>query len=199
MVTVSSQETASVCCQQGSRNTGKLFHGLMETCQRHQKRCRYWPRGMSIEGFKHSEWLNGPAWLQTDEEMWPNPCCQVNEAETDQVTSTVATKTELDQLFGWYQYSAFNRIRNFTAYCMRSKTKQKGPLKADEIHQAEQILFQFVHIKSFLNVSKSIAKKSQKHWTMPNCHPKERMMEELEWKVDCSIQTLITRRNAQYC
>ena len=37
------------------------------------------------------------------------------------------------------------------------KTKQKGTLKADEIHQAEQILFRFVQNESFPNVSKSIA------------------------------------------
>ena len=40
---------------------------------------------------------------------------------------------------------------------MRFKTKQKGPLKAGEIHQAEQILFRFVQNESFPNVSKSIA------------------------------------------
>ena len=40
---------------------------------------------------------------------------------------------------------------------MRFKTKQKGPLKADEIHQAEQILFRFVQNESFPNVSKSIS------------------------------------------
>ena len=39
---------------------------------------------------------------------------------------------------------------------MRFKTKQKGPLRADEIHQAEQILFRFVQNESFPNVSKSI-------------------------------------------
>ena len=35
--------------------------------------------------------------------------------------------------------------------------KQRGTLKADEIHQAEQILFRFVQNESFPNVSKSIA------------------------------------------
>ena len=40
---------------------------------------------------------------------------------------------------------------------MRFKTKRKGPLKAKEIHQAEQILFRFDHNKSYPNVSKSIA------------------------------------------
>ena len=37
------------------------------------------------------------------------------------------------------------------------KTQQRGTLKADEIHQAEQILFRFVQNESFPNVSKSIA------------------------------------------
>ena len=40
---------------------------------------------------------------------------------------------------------------------MRFKTKKKGTLKADEIHQAEQILFRIVQNESFPNVSKSIA------------------------------------------
>ena len=65
-------------------------------------------RGMSIEGLKESEWFNGPARLQPDEEKWPKPWCQVNEAEAEQFTSTVATETEL-QLFDWKRYSTFNR------------------------------------------------------------------------------------------
>ena len=81
----------------------------------------------------------------------------MNEAEPEKVTSTVATETKLDQLFDCRQYSTFNRIRDFIAYCMRFKTKQKGALKADKIHQAEQILFRFVQNKSFRNVSKSMA------------------------------------------
>ena len=113
--------------------------------------------GISIEDLKESVWLNGPAWLQADEEKWPKQWCQDNEFEPEQVTSTVATKTKLDQIFDWRRYSSFSRIRNLIAYCMRFKTKQKGILKAVEIHQAEQIQFQFVQNESFLNVSKSIA------------------------------------------
>ena len=114
-------------------------------------------RGKSIEGLKKSVWLNGPAWLQADGEKWPKTCCQENELEPEQVTITAATENKLDQLFDWRRYSTFNRIRNVISYCMRFKTKQKGTLKADEIHQAEQILFRFVQKESFLNVSKSIA------------------------------------------
>ena len=78
---------------------------------------------ISIEGLKESVWLNGPAWLQTDEEKWPKPCCQVNEVEAEQATSTVAAETELDQLIDWRRSSSFNRIRNLIAYCMRFKWK----------------------------------------------------------------------------
>ena len=85
------------------------------------------------------------------------PWCHVNELEPEQVTSTLATETKLDQLFDWRRYGAFNRNRNFNAYCMRFKTKQRGTLKADETHQAEQIMFRFVQNESFPNVSKSIA------------------------------------------
>ena len=81
----------------------------------------------------------------------------MNEVEAEEATSTVATENKLDQLFDWRQYSAFNRIRNFMAYCMTFKKKQRGTLIADKIHQAEQILFRFVQIESFPIVSKSIA------------------------------------------
>ena len=118
-------------------------------------------RGMSIGGLKESGWLNGPAWLQADEEKWQKPWCQVNEAESEQATSTVATETELDQLFDWTQYSSFNRIRNFITYSMRFKTKQRGSLNSDKIHNAEQILFRFVQTESFPNVSKSISKSKE--------------------------------------
>ena len=84
---------------------------------------------------------------QTVGEKWPKPWCQVNEAEAEQVTCTVASETKLDQLFDWRRYSTLNRIRKFIAYCIRFKRKQKGPLKADETHQAEQILFRFVQEK----------------------------------------------------
>ena len=114
-------------------------------------------RGMSIEGLKESVWLNRAAWLQADEEKWPKPWYQENELDPEQATSIVATENNLEQLFDWRRYSSFKRIRNFIAYCMRFKTKQKGLLKADKIHQAEQILFRFVQTESVPNVSKSIA------------------------------------------
>ena len=44
---------------------------------------------------------------------------------------------------------------------MRFKTKQRGSLKSDEIHNAEQILFRFVQTESFPNVSKSISKSKE--------------------------------------
>ena len=58
-------------------------------------------RGMSIEGLKEFEELNEPAWLQTDEEKWQKPWCQMNEAEAEQVTNTVATETDFDRLIEW--------------------------------------------------------------------------------------------------
>ena len=120
-------------------------------------------RRMSIESLRESVWLNGRAWHQPDEEKWPKQWCQVNEVEAEQATSTVATENKLEHLFDWRRYSTFNRIGNFTAYCKRFKTKQRGTLKADKIHQAEQILFWFVQTESFLNVSKSIANSKTIH------------------------------------
>ena len=122
-------------------------------------------RGMSIGGLKESVWLNGLAWLQGSKDNWSKPWCQVNELEPEQVISTVATETELEQLFDWRRYSTFNRNRNFFACCMRFNTKQKGPLKADEINQAEQKLFPFVQTKAsrMFRSRSQTAKKCPKH------------------------------------
>ena len=56
-------------------------------------------RGTSTEGLKDSVCLNGPAWLQQGEENWRKPRCLENELESEQVTSTVATESKLEQLF----------------------------------------------------------------------------------------------------
>ena len=122
-------------------------------------------RGMSTEGLKESVWLNGPSWLQWSEDNWPKSWCQENELEPDRFTSTVATKTNLNQLFDWRRYSTFKRIRNAIAYCMGFKTKQRGHLKADKVHRAEKILFRFVQNESFPNVSKSIANSKETYKT----------------------------------
>ena len=123
-------------------------------------------RVMPIEGLKESVWLNGLAWLKRSEDNWPKPWCRENELEPEQVTGIVATETKLDQLFDWRRYSTFNRIKNLIAYCRRFKTKKRGPLKADEIHQAEQILLRFVLNESFSNVLKSIANSKKIYKTL---------------------------------
>ena len=64
------------------------------------------------------------------------------------------------------RYSTFNQILSFIAYCMRFKTKQRGTLKEEEIHQAEQILFRFIQTESFPNVSKSIANSKETSKTL---------------------------------
>ena len=65
----------------------------------------------------------------------------MNKIEPEQASKTVATETKLDQPFSCRQYSGFNRIKNFLAYCMRLKPKQRGALKSVEIYQAAKILF----------------------------------------------------------
>ena len=87
VATGTAQVTTSARCEQSSGNTGKFIDGSMETRQSCRKPCGIGTRGMSIEGLKESLWLNGPAWLQADEEKWPKPWCQVNEVEAKEATS----------------------------------------------------------------------------------------------------------------
>ena len=50
-------------------------------------------RGISIDRLQESVWINGPEWLQKDEDDWSKPWCQENEVEAEQAISTVATET----------------------------------------------------------------------------------------------------------
>ena len=101
-----------------------------------------------------------------DKDKCPKPWCQENEIEPEQVISTVATENKLDQPFDWRRCNSLNRIRNFSAYCKRYTTKLKETLKADKVHQAEQILFQFVQNENLPNVSKSIANSKKIYKTL---------------------------------
>ena len=114
-------------------------------------------RVMIIERLREFKWWNRPAGQQKEEDKWPIPWCQENKLETEQALSALATETQVKQPFNWNHYSCFNGIRNFIAYHMRFKTMQRGHLKSDKTHQAEQILFRFVQNERFPNASKSIA------------------------------------------
>ena len=66
VVTVSSQEAASVCCIRAAEilensSMDQRRHGIKNPADIGQ-------RGMSMESLKECGWLNGPARLQTDEE-----------------------------------------------------------------------------------------------------------------------------------
>ena len=196
MALSSVQETAGVYCKRSSGITGDLIDGSIETRQL----CRqiYQHRNQNIQ---EPLWLNGPAWLLKSELKWQKPWCQENEVELEQVTSTVATENKLYQLFNLRQDSTFNRIRKFTAYCLRFETNEKGPLKADEIHQAEKILFRFVQNKIFPNVSKSIEISQEIAKTLKITKLSPFTEKDGTIGVKCRLMhyTLITMRNTQYC
>ena len=110
-------------------------------------------RGISIENLKESVWLNGPAWLQTDEDKWPKPWNQVHQEADVQTVTNISTETKTEPLFEWNRYSNFNRIRNVIAYCLRFSSKHRGPSNR-RILKADRILLRIK--RKFSNVSKSI-------------------------------------------
>ena len=87
------QETTSICCQQNSRISGKLFNGSMETIKVFENPADICTRGMSFDGFEEFELLNGTAWLQKVEKKGPKPRCQENEFEPEQAIKAAATES----------------------------------------------------------------------------------------------------------
>ena len=78
--------------------------------------------------------------------------CQENESEPQQTMIAVATETQAYRPIEWNHYSRSNRIGYFISH--RKRFKKNGALKADNIHQVEQILFRFVQTESFQNDKK---------------------------------------------
>ena len=78
--------------------------------------------------------------------------------------------------------------------------KQKGLLKAEEIHLGEQILFHFVQNESFPNVSKSIADSKEISNTLNIAKFSHfiKKTEKFEWRIDRNIWISITMQNIQY-
>ena len=68
-------------------------------------------RGISIERINETDWLNEPAWLQTNEECWPKPWCQEKEVEPEQTITAVETENPSNLFTG-----------NATANSTESKT-----------------------------------------------------------------------------
>ena len=107
----------------------------------------------TFKGLKESLLLNGPTWLlQKYDEKQLCSWCLVTEVEIEQATSTVATKTKLEQAFKWRWYINFNRVKR-RAWI---KMKQRGPPLPGEIHQAEQFFFFIFSNEISPNVRKSI-------------------------------------------
>ena len=117
-------------------------------------------RRMSIEGLRDSVWLNGHAYKRT-KISGQSRVVKRTTVGYKQAISALETESQAKQPIDWNRYNSFSRITYFIACCMRFTRKQKGPLKEDEIHQAEQILFRFVQSKSFANVSKSITSSNE--------------------------------------
>ena len=76
--------------------------------------------------------------------------------------------------------------------------KQKGTLKADEIHQAEQILFRFVQNESFPNVSKSIANSKEISKTLNIAKMSPLIEEDGTIRVKCQLKHSNLDYNAKH-
>ena len=140
----------------------------METCQRHWKPSLYWqqrkihqrPRKirlvkrpyMAPDRWRKVVKSRGAKWtlkMCRLPKLLPQkiPWCQLKMSGLPELHH----RKKLDQLFDWRRY---NWIGNFIAYWFSFSTNQRGALKADEIHAAEQILIWLAHNESIPNVSK---------------------------------------------
>ena len=88
------------------------------------------------------------------------------QSKCEPATNSGATETNNNQAFDWNRYNSFSGTKKFIGYSKRYKTKHKAPLKANEIHQVEQLVFQFVQTESSPKVSNLITNSKEISRTM---------------------------------
>ncbi|XP_043287492.1 uncharacterized protein [Venturia canescens] len=99
-------------------------------------------------------WKNGPSWLTQCEENWPRLGLPSLERvpETRKIKCLVAP-IHWDVL---ERYSSIVKLKRVIAYCLRFKTKLKGPLSCEELQTATNTILRSVQSLHFAEELKSL-------------------------------------------
>ena len=114
-------------------------------------------RGITASGLENSDlWWNGPRWLKTGEENWPENVDfqkvspeameELKSSDFIVINLSVTSDIKLETLIDSHCFSSFDKLLRITAWvkrfvynCQSSKLKKSGNLTAQEIVDAEEV------------------------------------------------------------
>lgn len=101
---------------------------------------------MPGELINHPLWWKGPEWLKQDPTEWPTTDIVDHDLEQrKELSVNVASFTpEISE-----RYSSWNKLKAITAYALRFKTKNKGPLTVAELRLASETLIRKLQQECF--------------------------------------------------
>ncbi|RLU25950.1 hypothetical protein DMN91_002113 [Ooceraea biroi] len=95
-------------------------------------------RGQMPHAFLQNQlWLSGPPWLMNDEGGWPSRVTQT--VDVPELRKNVCLATSNSNFDILTRYESYHKLLRVVAHCLRFMTKNKhtGPLRAEEIDEAE--------------------------------------------------------------
>ena len=118
-------------------------------------------RGVNVSQLLKSEWVKGPVWLQKDPSTWLEPEKLVD----DDVITLMNIPT--DSVKDWSRFSKFKRILNVIVYCLRFRSKQRGPEAALKIQKAVLMILMMTQRDSFAELFKKLEDgRGEREWSM---------------------------------
>ncbi|XP_015121007.1 uncharacterized protein LOC107043858 [Diachasma alloeum] len=114
-----------------------------------------------FEFIKPSLWFSGPSWLHLNENEWPNLQLEFSSCVPDLRKSPAATMetclastTNSKHLDIWS--SSIDKLQRVAAYCLRFRTRRKGPLVLDELQAALHAIVHWVQLENFARAIKEL-------------------------------------------
>ncbi|XP_063994277.1 uncharacterized protein LOC135171578 [Diachasmimorpha longicaudata] len=114
----------------------------------------------SSEFIKPSLWLRGPSWLQENKSGWPKLHLEYSSQVPDlrktptSLETCLVTTTDAKASNMWS--SSISKLQRIITYCLRFKTRRRGPLNLDELEAALQALVHWVQLENFAAVIKEL-------------------------------------------
>ncbi|XP_055948251.1 uncharacterized protein LOC129981438 [Argiope bruennichi] len=113
-------------------------------------------RGVSAGSLKNDMWWSGPRWLKSPQSDWPQQKLRVQHESLPEKKIVVHTTiVKDDPLIDISRFSSLNKLLRVTAYVLRflgklrGRSRQRGPLVAAEIIEAEEFWVKQVQREHF--------------------------------------------------
>ena len=113
-------------------------------------------RGMTVSQLSESEWLTGPAWLRDPKDSWDE---QITLEEVSELETTCLSHVQ-PPIVDWSRISSYRKLINVIVYCLRFRSKKKGPISVEEMDRAKLILLRAAQRESFPELAGCLAKGS---------------------------------------